>query len=71
MGLALNKEQAIISAIENQDVTEFRTVLRDLTPEEIRALCKSNVPSIDSQYTILHYATWQGMMKLHSNSYCL
>jgi hypothetical protein len=65
MGSALSKEQLISTAIENQDVAELRTILKDLTPEQIRALCKSYVPTDDTQCTILHFAAWQGMINSH------
>ncbi|CAF4678213.1 unnamed protein product [Rotaria sp. Silwood1] len=59
MGFGLSKEQSMIRAIENQDASELRTVIKDLSAEEIRNLCKYYVPSEEGQYTILHYATWQ------------
>jgi hypothetical protein len=64
MGAAIaTKEQLLTTAIENQDTGELRTILKDLTPEQIRALCKSYATTDDNQCTILHYATWQGMIK--------
>jgi len=59
MGSALSKEQLVATALENQDASELRTILKDLTPEQIRALCKSFVPTDETQCTILHYAAWQ------------
>jgi len=59
MGLASTKEQSVTTAIENQDVTELRTIMRDLTPEQIRTLGKSLATLDENQCTILHYATWQ------------
>jgi hypothetical protein len=64
MGSTLSKEQLVATALENQDASELRTILKDLTPEQIRALCKSYVPSDETQCTILHYAAWQGMTNL-------
>jgi hypothetical protein len=61
MGSSSSKEQLITAAIENQDTTELRTILKDLTPEQIRTLCKSYVPLDENQCTILHFATWQGI----------
>jgi len=69
MGSALTKEQLITTAIENQDTGELRTILKDLTPDQIRALCKSYATVDENQCTILHYATWQGM--INSNQYSL
>jgi hypothetical protein len=60
MGLTSSKEQAVATALENQDTSELRTILKDLTSEQIRNLCKSFVPSDENQCTILHFATWQG-----------
>ena len=62
MGAGSSKEQLVTTAIENQDSTELRTILRDLTPEQIRAIGKSFATLDDNQCTILHYATWQGMI---------
>ncbi|CAF2507072.1 unnamed protein product [Rotaria sp. Silwood2] len=59
MGFGVSKEQSMARAIENQDISELRTIIKDLSAEEIRNLCKSYVPSDESQCTILHYATWQ------------
>jgi len=59
MGSSTSKEQSITTAIENQDTGELRTALKDLTPEQIRDVCKSVVPGDENQCTILHYATWQ------------
>ncbi len=64
MGSTLSKEQLIATALENQDAAELRTILKDLTPEQIRALCKSYVPTDETQCTILHCAAWQGMTNL-------
>lgn len=60
MGSLTSKEQTITTAIENQDASELRTILKDLTSDEIRNICKSYVPFDENQCTILHYATWQG-----------
>jgi len=60
MGGAGSREQSLTKAIENQDATELRTILKDLTPEQIRALIKSIATIEENQCTILHYATWQG-----------
>ncbi|CAF0906949.1 unnamed protein product [Adineta steineri] len=59
MGASVTKEQAVTTALENQDVGELRAALRDMTAEQIRALCKSYVPSDENECTIIHYATWQ------------
>jgi len=59
MGATASKEQQVATALENQDAGELRTLLKDMTSEQIRALCKSYVPSDDNEYTILHYAVWQ------------
>lgn len=60
MGVAASKEQQVTTALENQDAGELRTVLKDMTSEQIRALCKSFVPSDENECTILHFAVWQG-----------
>lgn len=60
MGATATKEQSITTAIENQDATELRAILRDLTPDQIRAIGKSFATLDDNQCTILHFATWQG-----------
>ena len=60
MGATASKEQAVATALENQDASELRTILKDLTPEQIRTLCKTYVPSDENQCTVLHYAVWQG-----------
>lgn len=60
MGSLTSKEQNVATAIENQDAAELRTILKDLSNEEIRNLCKAYVPFDENQCTILHYATWQG-----------
>ena len=60
MGSTLSTEQAVANALESQDVSELRTILRDLTPEQIRTLCASCVPGDENQCTILHLASWQG-----------
>ena len=60
MGAASSKEQLIVAAIENQDTSELRTIMKDLVPEQIRTICKSFVPGDENQCTILHYAAWQG-----------
>ena len=60
MGSVVSREQAVATAIENQDASELRTILKDMTPEQISALCVSNVPEDENQCTILHFATWQG-----------
>jgi hypothetical protein len=65
MGSASTKEQLITTAIENQDTTELRTILKDLTPEQIRAICKSYATVEENPCTILHYATWQGIKDLN------
>jgi len=59
MGSTTSTEQAVATALENQDVSELRTILRDLSPEQIRALCASYVPGDENQCTILHLASWQ------------
>lgn len=59
MGGSASREQALTKAIENQDPTELRSILRDLTPEQIRALIKSIATVEENQCTILHFATWQ------------
>ncbi|CAF1678437.1 unnamed protein product, partial [Adineta ricciae] len=59
MGATASKEQAVATALENQDAGELRTILKDLTPEQIRTLCKTYVPSDENQCTVLHYAVWQ------------
>jgi hypothetical protein len=66
MGATSTKEQLITTAIENQDTTELRTILKDLTPEQIRTISKSFATLDDNQCTILHFATWQGMIQLSS-----
>ena len=68
MGSTSSKEQAVATALENQDASELRTILKDLTSEQIRNLCKSYVPLDENQCTILHYATWQGMINFNSYS---
>ena len=60
MGASSTKEQSVTTAIENQDATELRTILRDLTPEQIRTIGKSLATLDDNQCTILHFAAWQG-----------
>lgn len=60
MGAGSTKEQLITTAIENQDAAELRSVLRDLTPEQIRAIGKSLATLDDNECTILHFAVWQG-----------
>lgn len=65
MGASASKEQLVTSAIENQDAGELRTILKDLTGDQIRALCKSLAIVEENQCTILHYATWQGRMKIY------
>lgn len=59
MGASSSKEQIVVKAIENQDASELRSILKDLSADEIRALCKAYVPDDENQCTILHYATWQ------------
>jgi len=59
MGSSSSKEQSLAVAIENQDIGELRNILKGLTPDQIRTLCKSYVPGDENQCTILHYATWQ------------
>jgi len=59
MGSSSSKEQLVTTALEQQDVTELRSILKDLTPEQIRTVCKSYVPLDENQCTILHFATWQ------------
>jgi hypothetical protein len=61
MGLTSSKEQLMVKAIENQDVEAVKILIKDLTEEQIRMICKSLVPGNENQCTILHYATWQGM----------
>lgn len=63
MGSVTSKEQSMIRAIENQDASEVRTIIKDLSADEIRNLCKYYIPDEENECTILHYATWQGMMK--------
>lgn len=60
MGSSLSAEQSVVKALESQNVSELRTILRDLSPEQIRALCASPVPDDENQCTILHLAAWQG-----------
>ncbi len=69
MGATSTKEQLITAAIENQDASELRTLLKDLTPDQIRALGKSFATLDDNQCTILHFATWQGMIQFNSDKY--
>ncbi|CAF3888873.1 unnamed protein product [Rotaria sordida] len=59
MGFGLSKLQLMVKAIENQDASELRTVIKDLSSIEIRNLCKSYVPSDEYLCTILHYVAWQ------------
>lgn len=59
MGATASKEQAVATALENQDASELRGILKDMTSEQIRALCKSYVPSDENECTVLHYAVWQ------------
>lgn len=59
MGSVTSKEQSIVTALDDQDAAELRTILKDSSPEEIRNLCKSYVTSDENQCTILHYAAWQ------------
>ena len=66
MGATASKEQAVATALENQDASELRTILKDLTPEQIRNLCKTYVPSDENQCTVLHYAVWQGKTNLEN-----
>jgi hypothetical protein len=61
MGLTSSKEQLMVKAIENQDVEAVKILIKDLTEEQIRMICKSLVPGNEDKCTILHYATWQGM----------
>ena len=68
MGAASSKEQLIVAAIENQDTSELRTILKDLVPEQIRTICKSFVPGDENQCTILHYAAWQGERRFTSRN---
>ncbi len=51
----------MVKAIENQNVEAVKILIKDLTEEQIRMICKSLVPGNENQCTILHYATWQGM----------
>ncbi len=62
MGFMSSKEQLITKAIENQDIDAVKTLIKDLTPEQTKAMCKSLVPGNINQCTILHFATWQGMI---------
>ncbi|UJR35902.1 hypothetical protein I4U23_028645 [Adineta vaga] len=59
MGATASKEQAVATALENQDASELRTILKDMTSEQIRTLCKTYVPSDENECTVLHYAVWQ------------
>jgi hypothetical protein len=61
MGSTSSKEQLMVKAIENQNVEAVKILIKDLTEEQIRMICKSLVPGNENQCTILHYATWQGM----------
>ncbi|CAF4600373.1 unnamed protein product, partial [Rotaria magnacalcarata] len=63
MGGVASKDQLIINALENQDAGELRTVLKDLSTEEIRNICKAYIPDDENQCTVLHYAIWQGMIQ--------
>jgi len=59
MGFGVSKEQLISNAIENQDVSELRLQMKDLTPEQLRQIFIQPVPGEENQYTLLHYAAWQ------------
>ena len=68
MGLSSTKEQLVAKAIENEDLNAVTDLVEELTPEEMRLMCKSLVPGDEHQCTILHYAAWQSMRKrLHEN----
>ncbi|CAF0721224.1 unnamed protein product [Didymodactylos carnosus] len=59
MGFGVSKEQLISNAIENQDVSELRLQMKDLTPEQLRQIFIQSVPGEENQCTLLHYAAWQ------------
>ena len=67
MGLTASKEQLLARAIDNQDIDTVKAFIKDSTPEQVRVMCKSLVPGNENKCTILHYATWQGM--INSNLY--
>ena len=62
MGTASSKVQTLKAAIERQDINAVKAIIRDSTSEQVSLLCKSLVPGNDHQCTMLHYATWQGMI---------
>lgn len=59
MGSVYSKEYLITMAIEKQDSSELRNLLKDFTPEQIRELCKANIPGDENECSVLHYAAWQ------------
>lgn len=60
MGSIYSKEYLVTMAIEKQDASELRTILKDLKPDQIRDLSKAMIPGDENECTILHYAAWQG-----------
>ena len=63
MGSTASKEQLLAKAIENEDLDAVKELIEDLTPEQMRLMCKSLVPGDENNCTILHYAAWQGRRK--------
>jgi hypothetical protein len=62
MGSSPSQEKLLTTAIETQDIDAVRILMRDIPPEEEGIVYKSPVAGNLNQCTMLHYATWQGMI---------
>ncbi|CAF3404733.1 unnamed protein product [Rotaria socialis] len=59
MGFMASKEQLMTAAIGHQDIEAMKLLIKELTVEQMNAMCKYRIPDNENQCTILHYAAWQ------------
>ncbi|CAM4771260.1 unnamed protein product [Rotaria magnacalcarata] len=59
MGFMTSKEQLMTAAIGHQDIEAMKILIKDLTIEQMNAMCKYRIPNNENKCTILHYAAWQ------------